>query len=114
MTQINHDTLIDVGFQPCIFAPIYITRYTYYLGNIDWSLQERTIYPKFWEFWKKPKTQKFANNMNWNDATMLIAISADDSSYLDRSGLRFYSIEAIIKYCKKQNIEMTASKSPLI
>lgn len=96
-TEITHTSLIDAGFQPCIFAPIYFTKYTYYLGDLNWSLAPP------------------ANNLNWEDATMLIVVSADEKSYINFSDhKRFHTIEEIVEYCKEKGIEMKASLSPLM
>jgi hypothetical protein len=114
-TEINYETLKEAGFEPCIFAPIYLSQYSYYLGNLDWSKGEVTeiIKPKWWEFFKKPEIKKYTlcNNLNWNDATMIVAISADGKSYIDWwSRERFFTIEEIKEYCKNKGIEMWASK----
>lgn len=104
VTEINHDSLISAGFEPCIFAPIYIANYSYYLGNLDWSKG------------KDPSTGKFlCNNLNWKDAKLLIAVSADGKSYIDYwSHKRFWSIEEIKRHCQENGIEMTSSKRPKV
>lgn len=70
MTKITHESLLENGFNFCVFAPIYCGRYSYYLGNLDWSEGEETrkIKPKY--FWQKPKYEKIinCNKLNWNDA----------------------------------------------
>lgn len=112
-TLINHQSLLDSGFESCIFAPIYFSQYSYYLGNLDWSRGEETreIKPKY--FWQKPKIEKYTlyNKLNWRDTKMLIAVSADGQSYIDWwSRKRFWSIEEIKEYCKNNGIEMWSSK----
>ena len=115
MTEINHKSLLDAGFEPCIFAPIYCGQYSYYLGNLDWTKGEtiEIIKPKWWRFWEKPIEKKYTlcNKLNWSDAKMLIAVSADGKSYIDWwSRERFLTIEEIKAYCKNKGIEMWASK----
>ena len=101
---INHESLLGAGFESCIFAPIYFTQYSYYLGNIDWTLG-KTI--------ENGKEKFLCNNLNWNNAKLLIAVSSDGKSYVDYwTHKRFFTIEDIKTYCNDNGIEMTSSKRP--
>lgn len=88
---ISYDNLLEVGFEPCIFAPIYIGRYCFYLGSVDWETK------------------------NFSKCTMMLAERADgkwqdDFQRGDRTLMS--SIKDVLSYCIDNKITMSGSTSP--
>lgn len=92
---INYENLLKNGFEPCVFAPIYIARYCFYLGDVDWTTKD------------------------FSKCTMMLAQLAtgdwvDDfeaSAHWTKK-TQMKTIQDVIDYCTKNNIKMQGSKSP--
>lgn len=92
---INHENLLIHGFQCCIYAPVYLTRLCYYLGDVYWPTKD------------------------FSKCTMMLAQLAtgdwvDDFEAADHwtKKTQMKTILDVITYCKQNNIIMQASKSP--
>jgi len=101
MTKITYESLLNVGFQPCIFGPIHHTNLSYYLGPLNWELGRQ-----------KGKKGILCNLLNWNDV-MIIGQDKKEEFFEYRQRFHFHNIEEIIQYCRNNNIKMESSKSVL-
>ena len=95
MRHILYNNLLKNGFEPCVFPPIYITRYCFYLGDVDF---EKKDFSKCTLMLAQLETGDWVNHFetstHWTNKTQM------------------KTIQDIINYCNTNKIKMEASKSP--